>query len=40
MKFETPVVEVVKFDVADIITTSNTETPVNPLCPNEIPEFD
>jgi len=38
MKFETPVIEVVKFDVTDVITTSGGT--VNPLCPNEIQEFD
>lgn len=38
MKFETPVIEVVKFDVTDVITTSGEW--VNPLCPNELNEMD
>lgn len=34
MKFETPVIEVVKFEVADVITTSN-PTGGNPNCQYE-----
>ena len=36
-KFETPVVELVKFNVMDVVTTSG-EEPVNPACPMELPE--
>ena len=28
-KFETPIIEIEKFEVADVITTSNTEGPDN-----------
>lgn len=34
-KFETPVIEISKFSIADVLTTSNDE---NPNCPNETDE--
>ena len=37
-KFETPAVEIEKFDLADVITTSGTECE-NQTCENQTPIF-
>lgn len=40
--FETPFVDVKKFDLKDVLTTSGGDEPVTPACPlnNETPCFD
>lgn len=36
MKFETPYVEIKKFDVKDILTTSGETEPPVPACPENV----
>lgn len=36
-KFETPIAEIEKFDIADVITVS-TGNEQDPACPNELPD--